>query len=357
MWVGDDEGNWGVGESAPLPQHGTETLEACEAALKSFRQALPAEVCLPDLESGSLLQAIKHSCMVLEPLGPGMSAASPAARHGLEQALLDLLAKQANKPLCKWLLPTAEPWVVVNATISGNSAEDCAKAAVKAIEEGHDTLKIKVGMAGIEADYQRLRIVRQSVGPSVKIRVDANGAWSEDEAHRWIDRMAGFNLEYVEQPVPAGNTDALARLTALGTMPIAADESLGNEREALHLLEAVRLLEGPVAPVFVLKPMVLGGIIPSLEIASLAADHLVPVVVTTSLEGVVGRLGALHVAAVARAGARATGIPSPACGLDTGGLLTRDHLPSFPRPEKNRWHIPDAPGLGLPSSLVPASWP
>lgn len=198
--------------------------------------------------------------------------------------------------------------VPVNATVPAVRAADVA--AVLTRFPGCTTAKVKVAARGQtpEDDEERLRAVRDALGPSGMIRIDVNGGWDVDTAARLLpryDRAAG-GLEYVEQPCP--EVEDLAALRRRVDVPIAADESI---RRADDPLRVARLEAADVA---VLKVQPLGGVRACLEIAERIA---LPVVVSSALETSVG---------IAAGVALAASLPELpyACGLATVGLLERD---------------------------------
>jgi O-succinylbenzoate synthase len=176
-------------------------------------------------------------------------------------------------------------------------------AARMAVISGCATVKVKVGDADGEA---RVRAVREAVGPGVRIRVDANGAWDLDEAERALDRLAGLDIEMVEDPV-----DGLREMAALRrrcAVPV------GAEMAIRCLEDVVEMRRLDAADVLVVKPQRIGGIAAALRAAELAG---VPVVVSSALETSVGLSACLAVAAALPA--------SPyAHGIGTATLLAED---------------------------------
>jgi L-alanine-DL-glutamate epimerase-like enolase superfamily enzyme len=212
---------------------------------------------------------------------------------------------------------------------------ELAEEARRAIAEGYTTLKIKVAGRPVAEDEARLSAVRKAVGPEVRLRVDANGAWRESEAGPALDALGKYQLELCEQPVAAEDYEALSRLRARAPCPLAADESLA-------LPGAVNALLTPPTPVdvLVLKPMVLGGLLPTLALAREAARKGMDAYVTSSLDGVIARAGAAHLAAV---------LPSEtyASGLGVGHLFKGEPEDHPFRPMRGRIHLPRTPGLGV----------
>lgn len=336
--IRDEDGRWGIGEAAPLPHFGGETPGETRRALAAWQRSLTgAAVSLPPR-----IEAHSPPAFGLAEDFP----AAPAARHGLELALLDLAAQRAGLPLARLLHPRAPTAVPVNATLAARECARAAGEAREAVAAGFGTLKVKVGIAGDEADESRLRAVRAAAGAGVRLRIDANGAWREAQARRLLERWADIGLEYAEQPLPAGDVAGMARLASQCPVPIAADESVRGEEDARLLLER------SAAQVLVLKPMLLGGILSTLAITRMALAHGVPVVITTTLDAVYARTGALHAAAAVQALHAESPLSDapPACGLATGSLLAWDLLPDPPSPRGGLLHLADTPGLGLPAA-------
>ena len=198
--------------------------------------------------------------------------------------------------------------VPVNVTVPA-VGPDQAAAIVRA-GNGCRTAKVKVAEPGqsLAEEEARLEAVRDALGPGGRIRVDANGAWSVDEAAtavKALDRAAG-GLEYVEQP--CSTVEELALVRRRVDVPVAADESIRRAEDPYR----VRDLEA--ADIAVLKVQPLGGVRACLRIAE---DIGLPVVVSSALESSVG---------IAAGVALAAALPDLpyACGLATVQLLIDD---------------------------------
>ena len=251
------------------------------------------------------------------------SPRTAAARHAIEEALLDLRAQREGVPLARLLDPLAADTVSVSALLSAETMPDLARDAQRAVAEGFGTLKLKVGLLD---DFARAAVVRDAVGPRVKLRIDANGAWCRDDALARLRELAPLDIELCEQP-----TEALTDLRE-SPIAIAADELVASDPDAA--LER--------ADVVVLKPMLLGGLSRALQIGQRAIERGLKVVVTTSLDGAIARAGAAHLAAALLARG-----PQPAAGLATGRLLADDLCTDTLAPRGGVIRIPAAPGLGL----------
>jgi O-succinylbenzoate synthase len=201
--------------------------------------------------------------------------------------------------------PPLRPRVAVNTLIPAVTASDAAALAAAAVADGFTCIKVKVGHTDGE-DVDRVAAVRESVGPGVAIRVDANGAWDVDAAVAMIGRLSRFDLELVEQPVAA--LADLATVRRRVTVPVAADECIRDVGDACQLARS------QAADAVVLKVQPLGGVRAALAVAEAAA---VPAIVTSMLETSVGLAAGVALAAA---------LPELpyACGLATASLLVAD---------------------------------
>ena len=303
-------GTHGVGEATPLPGW-TESHGECR-------------------------QALARASDIAEELDWGIALAktdAPAARHGLALALAEARARTADQPLYRYLdedrLVRSVP---VNATLGDRPLSETVDAATAAVEEGFDCLKLKVGARPVEEDIERMRSVRERVGDGVELRADANGAWTFDEADRAFEAFGELGVAYVEQPLPPEDLTGHTRLRG-GPVGVALDESLVE-----HSVDEI--LSELAADVVVVKPMVVGGPDRARTIATAAREVGVEPIVSTTVDAVVARTGAVHLAA---------SIPGVrACGLATASLLAED-LSVDPAPVSDgSIEVPQDKGLGLP---------
>ncbi|MCE9671312.1 o-succinylbenzoate synthase [Myxococcus stipitatus] len=348
----DEEGRVGLGEAMPLPEFGTESLSLCGEVLGAWLRSLEGETlgdsvrAVEDTLSPFASTVARGEGVRIRARHPAPPAPVPAAEHALELALLDLLARRQGVPLCWLLAEEARPEVVVNALLGAEGPEALAQEARAAVAEGFGTLKLKVASRSLEDDERRVKVVREAVGPDVKLRLDANGAWSEAEAKLALDKLGWYGLELVEQPTAPDDLAALWRVQRRAPCLIAADESLGSPETLRALLAIDPLLGGgPAVGAVVLKPMVLGGLLPCLVVAMRAARLGMQAYVTSSLDGVVARAGAAHLAAALPSGALAS-------GLAVGRLFAREPDVHEYKPLHGRIRLPESSGLGLDTGVV-----
>jgi O-succinylbenzoate synthase len=196
--------------------------------------------------------------------------------------------------------------VPVNCTVPAVSPERAA--AIVTAPHGCLTAKVKVAEPGqsLDDDVARVSAVRDALPPGGRIRVDANGGWSLEQAVHAIGVLARLDLEYVEQPV--ATVEELAQVRRRVDVPIAADESI---RRAEDPLRVARLGAADIA---VLKVQPLGGVRACLRLAERIG---LPVVVSSALESSVGISAGIALAAA---------LPELpyACGLATTAMFRRD---------------------------------
>lgn len=259
---------------------------------------------------------------------------------GIETALADLLAGSYGAPLATWLAdqatlaaPPPAP-IPANALLGADSPDALAREASAALDCGFGTVKVKVGR-DVAADGERLRAVRAALGPDPELRIDANGAWSEEEAVAALAVHAVHDVALCEQPVPPGPgaVASLARVRAAGPIPIAADESCAS------LSDLRALLDADAVDAVVIKPL-RTGLTEALAMVGEAAARNVPCILTTTFDTGIGTALAIHLAALLPE-------PCPACGLATLPMLAGDVVRGCPAPDRGALALADLPGLGV----------
>ncbi|MGO1539448.1 MAG: o-succinylbenzoate synthase [Leucobacter sp.] len=199
--------------------------------------------------------------------------------------------------------------VEVNATIPAVSPEEVPKTLARF--PGCTTAKVKVAEPGetLEDDVARVRAVREAMGSDARIRIDANGGWSVEEATRALTALAEFHLDYTEQPCRTVAELAEVR-RRVGTVRIAADESVRKADDPLAVVRA------GAADLLIVKAQPLGGVQRALDIVT---EANLPVVVSSALDTSVGISMGVHLAA-----ALPEHLLAGACGLGTAVLLAGD---------------------------------
>jgi L-alanine-DL-glutamate epimerase-like enolase superfamily enzyme len=309
------EGLEGLGETAALSLRGGRSLAELARDLD--------KVCWPALLEGPFDPARIWSA-IARCRERGAAATALAA---LDIALHDLAAKAAGVPVWRLLgADRAEP-VRCNATLPAANPTRFRELLERWLTDGFRTFKLKVGLPG---DIAQVATARAMLGSDARIRIDANGAWTVDEAADRLRLMARETIELAEEPV--GGLAALAELRRRTRIPLAADESIVSPRDAR---EARELGACSLATVKLAKA---GGIGAALEIAG-----EIPTYLSSALEGPVGIAAAAHaVQALPRSGAAI----DLAHGLATERLFSTS-VGTGARTDGDRMVLPEAPGLGV----------
>jgi L-alanine-DL-glutamate epimerase-like enolase superfamily enzyme len=236
-----DGAHQGRGECVPYPRY-EETVPQVVAALEAARSRIEAGITPEEIPS---------------------LVAPHAARNALDCALWDLRAKQQGKPVWQ-IAGLPEPRPVVTAyTLSLDTPEAMGEAAAKASHR--PLLKLKLGREG---DAERLKLIRRNA-PKSRLIVDANEGWSAENLAAMLEACAEANVELVEQPLPAGNDEALRSIARAVT--VCADESV-------HGLDTLDDLAGKYDAINI-KLDKTGGLTPAIALAHAAQKRNLKIMV------------------------------------------------------------------------------
>lgn len=299
--IGEDGAVEGVGEAAPLEAYDGMALELCAAALERYR---PLVAAWDGTDGGALMDRCRAA------------ADLPQALAAVDLALWDRAGRREDRPVAALLADEALSAVPVNATIGALDRAGAADAAAAAARAGFPCLKVKVGIGD---DSGRVAAVRAAAGPGVSLRLDANGAWSVEEAEAALRHLVGAGLELVEEPV--SGIAAFRALRERSPVRVAMDETAA----------VPGALASGAADAVCLKISRCGGIAATLAAAALVRTTGAEVYLASTFDGPAGIAAALHVAAALR-------VELP-CGLAT--------LPDVFPAVGSSIRVPTAPGLGL----------
>ena len=301
----DADGLTGWGDCAPLPSGGN---------------------------AGDVLMAL--AAYARRPASADFSVSPPEVRWAVETAQLDIAAQRQGVPLARHLNPDAPLDIAINAAL-GPLDETCLQRAREAIGQDFAIGKIKVGIAPADIELARLQALAEATQGRLRLRLDANRAWNDIDAARFLDAIRDLPIDAVEEPVSAPTPEKLARLQAGLPYALAIDESLPQLGvDAIAAARAVRRL--------VLKPARLGGHAATQAIAQRAATADIDVVLTSVVDTAVGVMAAAHLAAAISSALA----PRLAHGLGTSAWLAAD-VAATPAIARGRLQLPDTPGLGI----------
>jgi L-alanine-DL-glutamate epimerase-like enolase superfamily enzyme len=257
-------------------------------------------------------------------------------KSALEMALWDIAGKAAGTPVYQLLGGATREQVTTKWSISGMDPGRASQIASWALEEGFQTVKVKVGIDP-DGDVARLAAVRTAVGETIRVGVDANGGWSVETALQVIPKMYEQNIFFVEQPVPAAELYGMAELRRRIQLPVIADESVYTADDAKAI---VRAEAADVLSVYIGKA---GGIGAARKVVAVAESAGLACTIGSNLEMGIGSAAMIHLA-MASAGVRAEEFP---CDI-IGPFYYEDDLLREPLRLGNGNARPhDAPGLGV----------
>ncbi|MFA7573452.1 MAG: dipeptide epimerase [Lutispora sp.] len=212
-----DEGYYGYGEGAPFSPVTGESLDTVLLALQSFKGLIIGQDPL----------AIERIHYIMDRAIIGNTAAKAA----VDIALYDIKGKVMNAPLYK-VLGGFDNKVQTDMTIGIASPKEMAEAAKEKVAEGFRILKIKAGIAP-ENDIEAIKLIREAVGNSIRLRMDANQGWGVNDAVRTSKALEQYGVEAIEQSLPYWNIDGAALIRKKTNIKVMLDETIHNPNDAL----------------------------------------------------------------------------------------------------------------------------
>ncbi|WP_077612225.1 dipeptide epimerase [Clostridium sp. Marseille-P2415] len=320
-----DDGQAGFGEAPPTAVITGDTKGSVRCAIEEF---IAPNLIGMEIENLDGIMKKLHGCILK----------NTSAKAAVDMAVYDLFAKSCNKPLYK-ILGGRRAEIETDLTISVNDIEEMVSDSLKAVAQGFHILKIKVGKEGSK-DVERIKAIRQAVGPDIKLRIDANQGWPAKEAVRIIRSMEdmGIEMDLVEQPVNAHDFEGMKFVTSQVHTPVLADESVFSPEDA------IRIIRERAADFINIKLMKTGGIYEALKICSIAESFGVECMIGCMLESKIAVSAAAHLAA-------GKGIITRA-DLDGPSLCREDPYIGGPVFDGPKILMNEEPGMGI--SGVPA---
>ena len=217
--VTDSDGRTGWGEAPQVWQVTGESLASATACIEAMLAPALVGRPLDDRDDLAAAAAVVQRAV----------ARNFGAKAAVDAALHDLVAQAEGIPVAALLSSRPDgihERLTTDVTLSAGAADALADSARDRVSDGFRTLKMKVG-TDASTDVQRVASVRDAVGPSVAIRLDANQGWTREEAVQVIRALevADLGVEFVEQPVVAEDVEGLAWVRERVGLPVMADES------------------------------------------------------------------------------------------------------------------------------------
>jgi L-alanine-DL-glutamate epimerase-like enolase superfamily enzyme len=254
------------------------TGETPDSVLSVFR-----EIIEPNLKGTDPLR----SALLLERLKPNLQGHSSALAM-VDIALHDILGKVAGLPIYK-LLGGFRDRMKTSITIGIMPPQETVAKAKEFVAKGFKVLKIKGGK-DVEEDIRRIDAVREAVGKSIELRFDANQGYTVEQSLYFVEATRQAKVELLEQPTPKAQLDLLGKVTSGVHIPVMADESLMNLRDAF------RLARRDLVDTINLKLMKVGGIAEAIQINAVARAANLEVMVGCMDEAALGIAAGLHFA-------------------------------------------------------------
>jgi L-alanine-DL-glutamate epimerase-like enolase superfamily enzyme len=304
------DGTIGYGEAAPMESYDGVTLAVVQRALEGYVAVLARS---EGMNGAQIIDACRRV------------ADLPQALAAIDMALWDRAGRRAGKPIAALLTDTPADRVPVNATLSALDRAGVAEQAAAAARSGFGCIKLKVGVGD---DAGRVAAARAAAGPQMALRVDANGAWSVEQAVRTIEALSPAGLELVEEPTHG--LRAVREVREQVAVRVAIDETAAEHGA----------LGAGVADAVCLKISRCGGIGALVATAALVRASGAEVYLASTLDGPLGVAAAVHAAA-----ALASRGAMPYCGLATLSLFADldDPLPA----REGAIALPIGAGLGV----------
>ena len=252
----------GVGECAPLPDL------SCDAMPPYLYKEVLQQFCKQVEESGTIdYDALRNY---------------PSMLFGIETALLAL----RHQPLFDTPFTRGEEGIPINGLVWMGSYDKMLSRLEEKLEKGFKCVKLKIGAIDFEQELQLIRLIRERFSHrEVELRLDANGAFSFDEALYKLELLSQYAVHSIEQPIKAGQWAFMAELCRESPLPIALDEELigvndpEQKRQLLHIIKPAYI---------VLKPSLHGGMAGCREWIEKATDEGIGSWITSALESNIG---------------------------------------------------------------------
>ncbi|HET6879558.1 MAG TPA: enolase C-terminal domain-like protein [Pirellulales bacterium] len=327
--IADDEGRVGLGEASVTCIWSGETQAG---VLALFEQEIKRMLIGADpFDSEWIMRRLDRAIH-----------ANSFAKAAVEMALLDLQGKTLGVPVLKLLggcdAEAKSGGVRVKFVVGAVAPALAAEQAALMTARGWTCIKVKVGRdMHPRADVDRLRAVREAIGPDVMLTVDANGGYTVEQAVWAARHFEQLDVALFEQPTKRGDHLAMAAVRRKTAIPVMADESVFTPHEALEVIRH------EAADVLSLYPGKHGGLRPTQAIAKLAEAAGIVCTIGSNLEREVATAAMAHVT-VATANLMCERFP----GDLIGPIYYESPLCQPPlRYEADRLFVPDGPGLGV----------
>ncbi|WP_035468099.1 o-succinylbenzoate synthase [Algoriphagus mannitolivorans] len=258
------------GEAAPLIKLSPDYRNDFEDVLAATLEKLSRQTW--ELDEDSILHQVKRQ----------VHFELPSIRFGVEMALLDWIHGGKKKFFPNSFYDQKAP-IPINGLIWMGDREFMLEQIDQKLKEGFSCIKMKIGAIDFGQELELLKYIRQQFSKDqIVLRVDANGAFSTQEALHKLHQLAEFDIHSIEQPIRAGQWDEMRKLCRETPVPIALDEELIGMKDKETLLNTLKPQH------IILKPTLVGGILETRNWISLAENLGIGWWMTSALESNIG---------------------------------------------------------------------
>ena len=261
--IEDNDGFIGYGEASPLPSFNRESFEEAGYCLEGFKLAIR-----------DINEPISIEELII--LSNVHTLTAPSATFAIQTALYDLLSTKNNQSLSNFINSNSLSSVQSNGIYNLTSINN------------YKVIKLKCGFRNLYDEIELLESLSTKYS-NVRFIIDLNQAYDLPKAIRFFKEISKFRIEYIEQPIEKNNFEDLIELSFHSEIPIALDESIKS------LKSINKALSINCGDVFIIKPQSIGSFANIKKAISLVREGGKIPIITSSLEGSIGRLATMHV--------------------------------------------------------------
>lgn len=313
------DGCAGYGECSPYMTINGESVDTCFIVGQYFARVLKGK---DALAIAACIDAMDKTIY-----------ANSSIKSAFDMALHDIAAQHVGVPLYKLLGGEKTKTLETDMTVSIGEPQKMKEDAVRFQAEGFPAIKVKLGGTK-EDDIARIKAIREGIGPGLPLRIDANQGWqTADYAIDILQALGEYGIEHCEEPISRHRFMELSRVSQASPIPIMADESCGDDRDA------ERLISLKACQLFNIKLGKSGGFFRGKKIAELGAMAGLHMQVGGFMESRLGMTAAAHLAL--------SNDHILHCDFDTPLMFTEDPvIGGIKYLEKGVIDVPEVPGLG-----------
>ena len=313
-----DKGIAGFGECSPFMTINGESMKTCFVVAEYLGKALQGKNPLNIEECSSVMDKVIYG--------------NSSIKSAFDIALYDIASQNAELPLYKFLGGSNSKTLITDYTVSIGETKKMVSDAEKIKANGFQVIKVKLGESK-EKDVERIRLIREAIGTSLPIRIDANQGWKSETAVEILSALSHFNIQHCEEPIPRWDFMELPRIRKQSPIPIMSDETCCDQHDAKRLIDLV------ACDFFNIKLGKSSGFFKAKKIIQLAEQSKIKIQVGGFLESRLGFTASAHLAL--------TSDNIIHCDFDTPLMFVEDPvIGGITYGSKGVVTVPDKPGLG-----------